>query len=242
MATAVWAIASVIALPVAQTGDTRQWSTAEIFVELNDTDDDLGLHASIDGEPWTRLEIEGPGELALLNLFSRGRLSAQGLTQFAFESGEPTFDELAPRTFFRRFPEGRYKIAASTPDGTEIEGVAILSHVLAAPPEHVLVSGLPAAENCDTPLPHVRPPVRIEWDSVTTSHPDIGKPGSVTIDRYQLFVERAGMALSFDLPPTVTSVEVPELITSAGMDFKFEIIARTTRGNNTAVESCFVVL
>jgi hypothetical protein len=230
---------AVTAVPGGQTASPRRFAQAEIFVELNHTDSDLGLHAAIDGETWTRLEIEGPGELPLLDLFSRGRLSIQGLTQLAFESAEPPFDELSPARFFRRFPEGRYEIEARAQDGAEIEGVATLSHVLAAPPENVLVSGLPAAENCDAALPQVHPPVVIQWDPVTTSHPEVGKKGPVAIAKYQLFVERPGTMLSLDLPPEITRVEVPQLVTSSGKEFKFEIIARTTRGNNTAFESCF---
>lgn len=240
LGTAACAIAVVVtAAPGAQTGGSRRFSQAEIFLELNHTDGDLGLHAAIDGEPWTSLEIEGPGERTLLHLFSRGRLSAQGLTQLAFESAEPPFDELPPSRFFRRFPEGRYEIEARAQDGSELEGVATLSHILAAPPGDILVSGLPAAESCDAELPQMHPPVHIEWSPVTTAHPDIGKRGPVVIEKYQLFVERAGAKLSLDLPPSVTRVEVPELMTSLGKEFKFEIIARTTRGNNTAVESCF---
>jgi hypothetical protein len=232
--------AAAIAVPGAQTAP-RRFSQAEILVELNHTDSDLGLHAAIDGQTWTRLEIQGPGELPLLGLFSRGTLWSQGLTQLAFESAEPPFDELPPARFFRRFPEGRYEIEARAQDGANIEGVAFLSHVLAAPPENVLVSGLTAAENCDAVLPQVHPPVVIDWDPVTTSHPEVGKTGAVTIAKYQLFVERPGVIFSLDLPPTVTRVEVPELVTSTGRRFKFEIIARTTRGNNTAVESCFTL-
>jgi hypothetical protein len=36
------------------------FTAAEIFLELNDTDGDLGVHASIDGGAWTNLKIEGP--------------------------------------------------------------------------------------------------------------------------------------------------------------------------------------
>jgi hypothetical protein len=233
------AAVAVTAVPGAQTTSPRRFAQAEVFVELNDTDGDLGLHAAIDGETWTRLEIEGPGELPLLDLIARGRLSAQGLTQLAFESAEPPFEDLSPARFFRRFPEGRYEIEGRAQDGAEIESVATLSHVLAAPPENVLVSGQPAAENCDAVLPQVHPPVVIQWDPVTSSHPEIGRKGPVTIAKYQVFVERGNVMLSLDLPPNVTRVDVPQLVTSTGREFKFEIIARTTRGNNTAIESCF---
>jgi hypothetical protein len=216
-----------------------RFAEAELFVELNHTDSDLGLHASIDGQTWTSLAIEGPGDRRLLNLLSRGRLRAQGLTQLAFESAEPTFEELDPAAFFRRFPEGRYDIERTTADGQEIESTAALSHVLAAPPSNVAVSGIAAAENCDAVLPVVSAPVVITWDPVTSSHPEVGKPGPVKIRRYQLFVEREGVKLSLDLPPTVTEFEVPTAITDLGKEFKFEIIARTTTNNNTAIESCF---
>jgi hypothetical protein len=218
----------------------RRFTEAEIFVELNDTDEDLGLHASIDGEPWTSLEIEGPNERELLDIFSLGRLRNQAMTQLSFESAEPPFELLDPDDFFRRFPEGRYQIEAVAQGGGTLEGTAVLSHVLAAPPENVLVSGMPAAESCDvTPLPKVFPPVRIQWDPVTTSHPEVGKSGPVKVSRYQFFVEREGVKLSLDLPPTITEFEIPTAVTALGKDFKFEIIVRTTTGNNTAVESCF---
>ncbi len=219
---------------------TQPFSEAEIFFELNDTDGDLGIHASIDGGPWTSLEIEGPNDRSLLYIVSRGRLRSQGLTQLFLESAEPRFDELDPADFFRRFPEGWYEIEGIAQDGGTLESTAMLSHVLAAPPENILVSGVVAAESCDAvPLPKVIPPVVISWNPVMTSHPKIGRPGLITVDRYQLFVEREGVKLSLDLPPSVTEFEVPTAVTALGKEFKFEIIVRTAAGNNTAIESCF---
>jgi hypothetical protein len=83
--------AGVTAAPAAQTSVSVPLSQAEVFLELNHTDGDLGLHAAIDGQTWWSLE--GPGESPLLSLFSRGRQLAQNLTQLAFESAEPPFDE-----------------------------------------------------------------------------------------------------------------------------------------------------
>jgi hypothetical protein len=219
-----------------------RFAEAELFLELNDTDGDLGIHASIDGLPWTDLEIEAPGERPFLSLRSGGNARSQGLTQLSFESAEPAFDELAPEQFFRRFPEGRYEIAGRLQDGRAMESRARLSHILAAPPQNVTISGVPAAEDCDAPnVPVVFAPVTIAWDPVTQSHPELGKSGPVTVSRYQLFVEREGVELSLDLPPGVTEFEVPTGVTRLGDEFKFEIIVRTTTGNNTAIESCFIV-
>src|SRR5918996_669718 len=223
-----------------QKGQQIRFAEAELFLELNDTDGDLGIHASIDGEPWTDLKIEGPGERTLLYVLSRGRLRSQGLTQLFFESAEPSFDQLAPDQFFRRFPEGRYEIEGRLQDGREMESVAVLSHVLAAPPQNVTISGVPAAEDCDAPnLPIVSAPVTIDWDPVTQSHSELGRSGPVKVSRYQLFVEREGVKLSLDLPPGVTEFEVPTGITKLGDEFKFEIIVRPATANNTAIESCF---
>jgi hypothetical protein len=225
----------------AQPEPPPEFSEAEIFVELNDTDGDLGLHTSIDGEPWLDLEIEGPGDRHLLDVFTHGRLRAQGLTQLFLESAEPAFDELDPADFFRRFPEGRYTIEGRAQEGGKMEASAVLSHVMAARPGNIRVNGVPAAASCDDPPPMVMPPVMIDWDPVTESHPQIGKKGPLAISLYQLFVEREGVNLSVDLAPTVTQFEIPTAITNLGKDFKYEIIARTTTGNNTAVETCFVV-
>lgn len=217
-------------------------SEAEVFLELNDTDGDLGLHASIDGGPYTLLEIEDPRERTILRMYAGGALARQGLTQFFIESAEPTFDELPPERFFERFPAGRYEVSISR-DGQELEKSVRLSHVLAAPPSDVTVSRQHAAENCDAELlPVVAAPVVIDWEPVTTSHPDIGARGPVEISRYQFFVEQGDVKLAVDLPPTVTEFEVPASISSLGGTFKFEIIARTKTGNNTAVESCYVVV
>ena len=96
-------------------------------------------------------------------------------------------------------------------------------------------------KSCQANVPLVSTPVVIDWDQVTRSHPEIGKFGPVQIGRYQLFVEREGVKLSLDLPPTVTEFRVPSAVIALGQQFKFEVIARTTTGNNTAVESCFQV-
>ncbi len=213
---------------------------AELFFELNDTDGDLGIHSSIDGGPYTELEIEDPRGRTILEIEAKKRLARQGLTQLFFESAEPRFDELPPEKFFRRFPEGTYTIEVER-GRREFEVEVELSHVMAAPAPNVTVNGQEAAENCDALLPVVEAPVRVDWDPVEESHPEIGRSGPVEIDRYQFFTEQGDVKFAIDLPPEITEFEVPESITAEGGVFKFEIIARTTDLNNTAVESCFIV-
>ena len=217
---------------------------ARLFFELNNTDGDLGIHALIDGEPWKLLEIEDPNEKVILDVLPSGRLGRHGMTELAFESAEPAFDELPPAQFFRRFPEGRYEIEGLTIEGEEMEGVVRLSHVMPAPPRHVKVNGLRSAADCDAILPRVSAPVVITWSPVTGSHPTIGKVGPIRVERYQVFTELvtgAESKFSLDLPPGVTRFHVPAELLRQGRDFKFEILVRALNGNQTAIESCFTL-
>jgi hypothetical protein len=215
---------------------------ANIFLELNHTDGDLGLHALIDGDPWKVLELESPDGGEKLRVTTNGSMRNHGLTELFFESAEPPFDELSPSAFLRRFPAGTWEISGVTIDGEELESTDLLRHVLAAPPENVAVSGVPAAENCDAvPLPSVSEPVVISWDPVTGSHPEIGRTGKIKVVRYELIVEREGAKFSVELPPEVTEFELPEDFTGLADEFKFEIIVREASGNQTAIESCFEI-
>lgn len=61
--------------------------------------------------------------------------------------------------------------------------------------------------------------------------------------RIQLFDEArlAHLPGSVDLPSSETEFQIPEEILALSTDFKYEIIARTASGNNTAVEACFTL-
>ncbi|WP_089936100.1 hypothetical protein [Candidatus Entotheonella palauensis] len=229
----------------ARTGDDDDeipFDVAKIFIALNDTDEDLGIAAFIDGEGWRKLIIYDADEERILTLRVTGRLRQQGLTEFAIESREPGFDELSPATFFRRFPEGEYEVEGITLDGQTLEGEVELSHVLPAPPSDLRVSGRVAPEDCDEdPIPTIRGPVEISWEPVTGSHPDIGKSGDVDIVEYEVVVESEDLVFSVRLLPLVTSVEIPEAFIEQADEFSVEILVTAANGNRTATESCFEV-
>jgi hypothetical protein len=105
---------------------TQPFPEAMLFFELNDTDGDLGIHGSIDGDAWIRLSIKGPRGGEMLSVEPEGRLARQGMTQLFFESAEPPFDELPPESFFQRFPEGSYTIEARTLERTRLKSVVQL--------------------------------------------------------------------------------------------------------------------
>lgn len=230
-------------------GDEIPFSEAVVLAELNNTDGDLGFHASIDGDAWRLLEIEDPGGRVILRIRGRSRLRLQGLTQLFFESAEPNFDEFTPEEFFARFPEGDYEVSGISTEGDELESVAEFTHLLAAPADGITVSSVPVDPDlvdCDEgPVPLVSEPVVISWDPITQSHPEIGRTGEpVEIAIYQLVVERlepTALIYSVDLPQTQTTLEIPSDFTALGEAFKFEILAREISGNQTAIESCFEI-
>jgi hypothetical protein len=233
-----------------QTALTQEFEVVQIYLELNDTDGDLGIHGLIDGDDWKRLEIEGPGDKELMNIWLRNGLRRQGLTELFFESSEPPFNELSPAQFLQRFPQGKYEVEAVTLDGEEFEEEVRLSHVLAGPPQNVTVNGKPGAENCDGDLPVVSPPVTINWDPVVTSHPTIGTPNvPVKVMQYQFVceIEREGktpeeIVFSVDLPKGRTRFTCPEEFTSfSDGEVKYEIITKLDNNNQTAIESCFEI-
>jgi hypothetical protein len=227
-------------------GGEIPFAIASLFFELNDTDGDLGIHALIDGEPWSVLEIEAPDERVLLFVRGTGPLAQQGLTELFFESAEPSFDELAPEGFFERFPEALYEISGRTLEGPEVESTAELTHLLPAPPVNITANGVAVPEDCDQQdPPAVQPPVIISWDPVSSSHPEIGRTDEpVEVSKYQLVAEREKpdpLVYSVDLPPDLTTMTIPEEFTALGQEFKLEVLVREAGGNQTAIESCFAV-
>jgi len=243
-AAAVLLLGPTSPLALANDDDEIPFSVANVFFELNNTDGDLGIHALIDGEPWKKLKIEDTRERKMLYIRLTGRLKKQGLTELFFESAEPTFDELAPKEFFSRFPEGEYEVEGVTLEGVEMESTSIVTHLMPAPP-NVTVSGMHVPDDCDEdPGPAVAEPY-ISWDPVLKSHPDLGRKGEpIVVVKYELVVEREEpdpLKFSIDLPPSVTSVQLPSGLAKSGEEFKVEVLVREESGNQTATESCFQI-
>lgn len=220
--------------------DELPFAEAQVLIQLNDTDGDLGFHARIDGDPWKRLTIESPDERTLLNVRLRGALRRQGLTEFAFESAEPTFDELDPDVFFDRFPEGSYEIEGVGFDGLEYESESELSHLIPAAPGNLMVSGAPAPEDCDGDIPVASDPVVISWDPVEESHAELGIEDDVEIDSYELAVEGETIDYTVNVEADVTSIELAPGALPSGEEIKFQVLVREEQGNETSSESCFI--
>ncbi|MCG7897481.1 MAG: hypothetical protein JAY99_06225 [Candidatus Thiodiazotropha lotti] len=228
-------------------GDDVPFDEAELFFELNDTDGDLGIHGKVDGDEWKRLQIEDPYDRRMMSVRANGRLKRQGITELFFESAEPTFDELDPTDFFKRFPEGIYEIEGITLDGEERENEVFLSHVIPAAPNNVTINGVPAAEDCDADLlPVVTAPVTLAWAPVVDSHAWLGKGGNVEVRYYEVVIEidDTDYKSTSIIPGDLTQWTVSDMnffTLSEEGEYKFEILVRAESGNKSAVESCFIV-
>lgn len=251
-------IAAAVPASWAQDDDEEAFDVGRLFFQLNDTDEDLGIHLLVDGEPWKTLEIDDPRDRRIFYVRTQGRLRRQGLTEFKFESAEPNFEEFSAEQFFRRFPEGEYDVEGKGLDGTEYESEIEITHLMPAPPEGLTVNGIDAPDDCDEgPVPSVSGPFLIEWEPVLTSHPDIGTPGELPISvvRYEVAVERdeptelvIDATIEAPEPPMTpaTEFEVPASIFSSGDLVKFQVLVQggdeSGTENETSSESCFEVL
>lgn len=119
-----------------------------------------------------------------------------------------------------------------------LENTVTITHVMPAPPVFVT----PPFAPCDDPV-SVTPPVTVEWEEVDSSHPDLGTPGEIVVERYEVAIERADSELTFfmELPPDVTSFPVPSLFASTPGVVKVEVLVKAENGNRTAEETCFQI-
>jgi hypothetical protein len=241
----LWAAMAAVLCAGGASTQAQDFEVADVYFELNDTDGDLGIHALIDADAWRMLSLETPRHRHEVGIVLTGSFRRQGLTELFFESAEPNFEDLSPEQFFNRFPEGDYVVHAKSIENQSFEMADTVNHLMPAPAQGLEVNGVELPENCDEELPSLSPPFTIAWESVEMSHPTIGRTNeSIEVAKYQLVLEREDEALIFtiDLPPEITEVEIPAGFAESGEEFKVEVIAKeASGGNQTAVETCFLV-
>jgi len=224
--------------------DETPLGAATLIIEL--TDNDIELQAFIDGSPaWKRFEISDPRERKIFDMRTKKRLRMQGMSELFFASSPDHFEQDAPsesanetvKKFLRKFPAGAYEFEAKKIDGGELEGEAVLTHVLAALPEIITPVSYDDEPPVVDPLNLV-----IEWEPVTTRF--IGD-GPVTIIEYQVILDQVDPLREMawvdgktrrsliNLPGTVTSLTVPPEFLLRGATYDFEVIAIEESGNAT---------
>lgn len=212
--------------------ETVPLKDAKLNIEHNATDLDTGFQGFVDSEGWRCLNVSGPdGEV--LQFEGLGSLAELGLTELFFETVEPENAEVPIEEMLAKLPEGDYTIAG--PDmilgesSGQTEGVALLTHDIPAGPEL-----LTPADGATVPTTGLV----ASWNPVTQTI--TGE--DVNIIAYQLIVERdeephphmiGKIGLSMYLPPSVTSIAVPDGFLEPGTAYFWEVLAIEESGNQT---------
>jgi hypothetical protein len=215
----VLALAAGLATP----GWGKPFKEARIYIEYNESANDLGFNVSHDAEDWESLEIRAPNGTTIFEVESAGGYTDLGLTELFFEGAEPNLDDFPLEDLLDRFPEGRYRFIGTTVDGRSLSSTALLSHAVPAGPV-VSTNVLPNS-------------ITIHWAPVT-GPAAILPDGGVTIVGYQVIVE----SFQVTLPATSTQVTLPaQFAASLGSgEHLFEVLAIDASGNQTITEGAFV--
>lgn len=213
-----------------------EFDDAEFFIEINGTDGDAGVQLKLDGEGWNNLEMTNPLGGILLEVVAdeNGSIGLQGLTEFFFESAEPSFDVQTLAELFALFPEGEYEFEGTTTEGETIVATAEFTHNIPAIPEPEVI----VFDNGD---------VLITWIPVEDAFDDPnGAPvgDDIEIDMYRVIIEALdeegeGLeTLDVEMPASSDRFSIPDefLALSPAGEFKFEVIATEESGNQTIYE------
>jgi hypothetical protein len=217
-------VLGALGLAAVTPGSAAPLSIARIYIEYNESGNDLGFHVFLDAEDWVELEIRSPAGATIFEVEGSGGYAELGLTELFFEGAEPSLADVPLATLLAMFPQGRYKFIAETVDGATLVSRPLLSHAVPAGP---VVSA--DVEGDD---------VVIAWEPVTSAPP--GFPvQAVNVVAYQVIVG----SFQVTLPRTATEVALPEAFVDAlgTGEHDFEVLAIEASGNQTITEGTFTI-
>jgi hypothetical protein len=211
---------------------------AKLNIEHNATDRDTGFQGFVDSEGWRRLTVSGPRG-KVLRFEGLGSLGKLGLTELFFETVEPENADVPIRRMLAKLPEGRYRIAGPGQENGERTGRTLgrawLTHDIPRGPR--LVS---PADGASVPTQGVI----ADWKPVSKTIG--GRPAKIIA--YQLIIEKdvdphrhmiGKFGLSMYLPPSVTSIEVPDGFLEPHTAYNWEVLAIERSGNQTLSSAAF---
>ncbi len=225
-AAAMLALFAVAAAPAAE---AKKLADTAIYIEINETDGDAGIHVFLDGVGWDTMQMTGPNGVEF-SVLAENSVGLQGITEFFFESAEPSFEEQTLEELLELFPEGRYKFRGTTTEGKILKGRARLTHAL--PDGPVLVSPIDGEA--------------VDPDDAVFSWEAVDDPDGSEIVGYEIIggCEEPGFVeFAAKVGPDVTSITVsPEILDQEGADeCKWEVLAIEESGNQTLSESEFTI-
>ena len=221
------AAAALIAVTATPEAGAAKLDEAEIRIEINATDGDAGIQVFLDGEGWDTMVMTSPNGVEF-SVLAENSIGMQGITEFFFESAEPSFEEQSLEELLELFPEGIYRFRGRTTEGKQLTGKATLTHAL--PDAPFQVSPIDGEE--------VDPE-----DAVFTWGAVADPPGSEIVG-YEVVIECEEpefTKLSALVGAAVTSITVPpEVLGQEDADeCKWEVLAIEESGNQTISETEF---
>jgi hypothetical protein len=196
------------------TGETVEFADAQLFFELNSTDNDLGLQLFLDTDDgWKRVRVLDPSRQEMLVFETAGELSHLGLTELRFESSEPS-----PAEVLALFPAGEYRFRGRTVEGDQLASNATLSHEFNPPPTFS-----PSDGEVVDPKNTI-----VEWNA----------PGA---EQVEVIIEQdeRGDVLDITMSGDVRRLRVPAQFLVPGLEYKLEILSIGENGNRVISESTF---
>ncbi len=218
-------------------GDGRPINHANLFIEDNAGDGDLGVHGYFDDEGWTELCVFDPSGTLILRTVPQGIMGDLGIAGIFFESREPVYDEWDYADLKAQFPEGNYALRAMGSDGGILTGAALFTTVLPTMPHIITPATVPEEDQGGIPVIPVAD-LTVTWDPVTTSQD--GRP--VTIRAYQVWVNKENheddngfSRPNFDVHvgPDTTRFVVPAAFFDPASLYEIEVVAIEESGNQT---------
>jgi hypothetical protein len=239
---AIFAVASIWALPSVKMksgqeadpcqngrGPAVRLPSTKLFIEHNSTDADTGVHGLFDGADWLKLLVFDPSGRLILEVEPNQQLRTQSISGIFFESAEPPNAEVPIEEILQRFPEGRYAVGGCTQDGRRLTGSALFTHAIPAGP----VITFPEDEGV---VPTSNLTVRWNQVGVTIDGKPINLTGYEVIITKDVPDDPNGMSrptLDIHVPPTVTSLTVPNEFLEPRTRYELEVLVLEFSGNQT---------
>ena len=218
-------------------GEGRKINHANLFIEDNAGDGDIGVHGYFDDHGWKELCVFDPAGALILHVLPEGRMGDLGIAGVFFESREPEYAEWDYAALKKAWPEGGYTLRAAGSDGELLTGAALFSTVLPAIPQIVTPATVPESDAGAIPVVPVAD-LKVEWQPVTTSQD--GRP--VDIRAYQIWINKENhkddhgfSRPNFDVHVSAdaTSFVVPAAFFDAASLYEIEVVAIEASGNQT---------
>jgi hypothetical protein len=210
-------------------------ATVKLIIEYNATDNDIGVHGAFDDQGWSQLCVYDPNGRQVLAVKPRAQLKALTMGAIFFESREPPSAELSFEDLKRKFPEGKYRVRATSFDGKQLAGSATFTHVVPAAPTITAPSEGAVVSIAD---------LVIQWRDVTETVD--GRP--VTIAGYQVIVTKIAHTdphgfsqpiFDVHVPADRNRLSVPVEFLESDTEYELEVLALEVSGNQTITVSSF---